>query len=349
MSIQSPQPQLVYPEVYSPAAGTIAPISDSQGTITFQSVGLQQVPVKPQHTAISVSKKPLVGPPGPNDLKNDLRSPINNNLYPVKYYANLSDLQMNIVVKYQLTGTLAPGQTIRVYWAKGPTPTPDNIMSVAASALPIDTSGSSVTKLTVPPAGANYLIAVSGDQVVDSQVAAKDLLIAAAAITADPTLEHQHNYGATDYPGTPWASGTKCNYFLQDLDQNLQGSLDPSLNGQANDIFSALEKASQGSSPTWTSLGFQEGNIEQRQKALTDAVNAANEGKLVVVAYENPKEGHSGHVAVVMPGTASTKAFGNTLQVPMIAQAGNYVFSSGPLNAGFGQDKLDDMEVFVQN
>jgi hypothetical protein len=148
---------------------------------------------------------------------------------------------------------------------------------------------------------------------------------------ADLAGKHKETYQRDD-------NGTKCNFFVRDFAKNATGVPIPELTGvKANEMFDKMK-----ASRNWQPQQFQEDSAA----AFKTAQEAANQGKLVVVAYKNPK-GH-GHVAVVVPNDNGLVKSGTwKLSVPYIAQAGETVFSKGKLSMGFSPARKKGMEIFI--
>ena len=150
---------------------------------------------------------------------------------------------------------------------------------------------------------------------------------------------------AGDAQYQPTADGTtRCNYFVRDFAKQLTGTQPPELDGKANDQFAQLSKAAADKDSKWRSLSFE----SSPEKTFQDAQGLANQGKLVIVAWNNPAG--PGHVAVVVPQKGNDQLKDSTtwkMKVPYIAQAGSDVLDYAPLSEGFGSNKKKGMEIFV--
>ncbi len=136
---------------------------------------------------------------------------------------------------------------------------------------------------------------------------------------------------------------THCSEFVRDFATKIVGSPLPELEGTASDQVDAMA----------TSKDFDEIKLgKDPQKAFDRAQEAANDGKLVIVGWKNPKPTakDSGHVATVVPSKdamPASKKWGN-LKMPYIAQAGSTVSDKTTLNYGFGSDKKAGLRIFIR-
>ncbi len=136
--------------------------------------------------------------------------------------------------------------------------------------------------------------------------------------------------------------GTKCNIFLRNFARELVGIPLPEFAGKAlaNDMFDNLK-----ASKNWQALDLQ----RDKQAAFQKAQAAANEGKLVVIAYKSLDPKHpAGHVAVVVPNQDGFGAPGSwDVPIPYIAQAGETVFAKDRMSVGFSVKRFPNMEIFI--
>lgn len=147
----------------------------------------------------------------------------------------------------------------------------------------------------------------------------------------------------------PHGKETQCSKFVRDFSDIVVGGDVPELVGQVADQAAAL-----GESADWQALPYD----EDKQSAFGQAQAFANEGRLVVVVWKNPKPtpGNTGHIAVVVPNAPSATSDDGTewsekwgLRVPYIAQAGTVVSPKMKLSYGFGPDKKDTLQIFVRD
>lgn len=149
----------------------------------------------------------------------------------------------------------------------------------------------------------------------------------------------------------PSGKKTHCSEFVRDFAGELLGRAVSELDGQAGNQADQLKAAAASPDSKWRSLSFP----DDPQSAFQNAQVLANEGKLVVVTWKNPKPTgtDTGHIAVVVPSPqedgglfdATKRKWG--MRVPYIAQAGETVSDRMPLGDGFGPAKKAGMEVYV--
>lgn len=149
----------------------------------------------------------------------------------------------------------------------------------------------------------------------------------------------------------PSGKTTHCNEFVRDFATELLGRDVPELRGRVGEQADQLKASAEMPDSKWRSLSFP----DDPQAAFQTAQALANEGKLVVVIWKNPKPTgtDTGHVAVVVPSPeedgglfdATKRKWG--MRVPYIAQAGETVSDLMPLGHGFGPAKKVGMEVYV--
>jgi hypothetical protein len=153
--------------------------------------------------------------------------------------------------------------------------------------------------------------------------------------------ENEKQYGAID-------GETRCNFFVRDVVESLLQQTRPEFHALANLQYDNLL-----ASTDWLKLSFQ----DDMKGAFEKAQSAANDWRLVIVAYKNPTGGH-GHIAIAVPSAVMETSSKWGMEVPFIAQAGNKnprnnqsevdksVFSSLKLSFGFPASKKDSMEIF---
>jgi len=181
----------------------------------------------------------------------------------------------------------------------------------------------------------------------------------------------------------PQGGQTQCNHFVAEFAQRFAGRLIPELthgsrrtdNYQANQMFDRfiaqtnimrnvagdrwkrveeygdLQEFGRISSTRWRTS--REGIKARLQYRFDSAQKAANEGRLVIVAWRNTfssvegerEDEHlpdSGHVGIVVPsqtgGLAGPSGHWDGLRMPFIAQAGTSVFAHKGLSYGFGRE-----------
>lgn len=143
---------------------------------------------------------------------------------------------------------------------------------------------------------------------------------------------------AKDGKYQPEGNQTKCNYFVADLAFKYF-NYDGLNNKKANLIFDHLVGPN-----GWTALYNPKSGKDDINQGFIDAETYANQGFLVIAAWQNPAG--DGHVAACVPG--KRQGSGNWgMDVPMVAQAGQTVFPSGRLSDGFGPDKKAGIIVYV--
>ena len=136
---------------------------------------------------------------------------------------------------------------------------------------------------------------------------------------------------------------------MRDCAKELLGRDVPELRGQASDQSDQLKAAAEDPKSKWWSLGFH----DDPSTAFQRAQELADEGKLVVVTWKNPKPTatDSGHVAIVVPRPDNAPELPNSttwkMGVPYIAQAGAKVFDQDRLSQGFGPTKKSGLEIYV--
>ncbi len=121
-----------------------------------------------------------------------------------------------------------------------------------------------------------------------------------------------------------------CNFGVQYAFKQIYGSsnLPPGMTGRANEMC----KAFANNPKYWAQI------------SLSEAQQYANKGYFVVVGYQAPTG--SGHVAVVVPGTA-TSSSKYKMKVPTIMDTGaNRRDEKVPLSKGFGVDKKDKIKIY---
>ena len=153
---------------------------------------------------------------------------------------------------------------------------------------------------------------------------------------------------AADAKYQPKGNQTYCSDFVRDFAIQLTGHDVAELEGQAKDQFKRLSTASKDPSGNWTALKV----ARDPPRAFEEAQRLANDGRLVVVAWSNPKptKENTGHIAVVVSHEWSDKSTSSKwggIRVPYIAQAGRRVFASDKLSQGFGRELKNEIEIFV--
>ncbi|MCL5774212.1 MAG: hypothetical protein M1536_07530 [Firmicutes bacterium] len=145
---------------------------------------------------------------------------------------------------------------------------------------------------------------------------------------------------------------TKCNIFVYDFVKKLGYNL-TELGGKepfrAVKQIGNLAKSADANVNGWSRIKFT-GNDASKEGAFRKAMEAANQGKLVIVGWVNP--GGDSHVAVVVPSKDLTKEKSGkwNMHVPYIAQAGKTVSPFTSLNWGFdAKNSKDTLQIFVHD
>lgn len=181
-----------------------------------------------------------------------------------------------------------------------------------------------------------------------ASVEAKRQLLAGTARTLLPNPLPKNS------PYQPAGKTTRCSKFVFDFAKKL-GYTVPELGGdkeyRASDQLDKLAASAKTGENGWKSIDFT-GDDAAKAKAFEEAWQAANQGKLVIVGWKNPKPTptDSGHVAVVVPSEALTPKSGKwNMQTPYVAQAGtagNCKALLG-LNYGFSPAQKGALQIFV--
>jgi hypothetical protein len=171
-------------------------------------------------------------------------------------------------------------------------------------------------------------------------------------VSGDGLANLLKNHGVRDRRRyLPSGKTTHCSEFVRDFARELLGRDLPELGGKAGDQYDRLKAAVGSPASKWRSLSFP----DDPTAAFRNAQELANEGKLVVIAWKNPRptKTDSGHVAVVSPSRQDDGGLFDAterkwkMKVPYIAQAGEVVSDYMPLSDGFGPSKKSGMEIFV--
>ena len=123
-------------------------------------------------------------------------------------------------------------------------------------------------------------------------------------------------------------SSAACNVGVQQTFKNIFGSsnLPPGMKGSANE----MTRAWRNNSKNWPQI------------SLSQAQDYANKGYFVVAGYINPTPKESGHVVVIMPGTASYSSnWGCKVPMTMDTGTGNRWWSGKTLSWSFGPEKKE--------
>lgn len=145
---------------------------------------------------------------------------------------------------------------------------------------------------------------------------------------------------------------THCSLFLRDFSQAWAGKPLPELEGRASQQIAHMQKLSNQPESGWHALSLKDG--------FEPAILAAYQGKLVVVAYLNPKPTatNSGHVALIMPeppyqGASKTYSGkpGWNMKLPYLAQAGpqNRTGATIKFSDAFNPTMKPQLQIFVRD
>lgn len=141
---------------------------------------------------------------------------------------------------------------------------------------------------------------------------------------------------------------TQCSRFVRDLAKEFVGKTLPELDGNVSAQVTSLTKLAGQQNSKWSTVDFN-GDNKAKLAAFKKAQDLANQGKLVLVAWKNPKPtpANSGHIAAIVPAQNMEESGKWGIKVPYIAQAGETISSKMKLSDGFNPAMKSSLMIFV--